>query len=112
LASAVPEAEVFNDWMGWSDVTQTRANSYDPPGPVMPRYAAVSEEFFDDHRVGAKIGLYETEQDAFEFLGESVLEGYAPDGVYDLDTTEKIYVDVSTPIVTRGKDKGFNPLAE
>ncbi len=69
-------------------MTQTRANNYDglikffaahtydPPGPGMPRYAAVSEEFFDDQRVGAKIGLYETEQDAFEFLGESVLEGY------------------------------------
>jgi hypothetical protein len=110
--------------MGWSDVTQTRANNYDglikffeahiydPPGPGIPRYAAVSEEFFDDQRVGAKVGLYDTEQDAFEFLGESVLEGYAPDGVYDLDTTEKIYVQVSTPIVTRGKDRGFNPLAE
>jgi hypothetical protein len=105
-------------------VRQTRANNYDglikffeahtydPPGPGMPRYAAVSGEFFDDQRVGAKIGLYETEHDAFEFLGESVLEGYVPDGVYDLDTTEKIYVEVATPIVTRGKDQGFNPLAE
>jgi hypothetical protein len=88
------------------------AHTYDPPDPAMPRFAAVSEEFFDYQRVGAKIGLCETEHEAFEFLGESVLEGYAPDGVYDLDTTEKIYVKVSTPVVTRGPDQGFNPLAE
>lgn len=88
------------------------ARTYDAAGASMPRLAAVAEEFFDDQRVGAKIALCETEQKAFEFLGESVLEGYAPDGVYDLDTTEKIYVEVSTPIVTRGKDQGFNPLAD
>jgi hypothetical protein len=90
------------------------AHTCDPGGPAMPRYAAVADEFFDDQRVGAKIGLFHTEQQAFQFLGESVLEGYGADGVYDLDTTEKIYVEVSTPIVTRAEDQeqGFNPLAE
>jgi hypothetical protein len=80
----------------------------------MTRLAAVAEEFFDDQRVGAKIALCETEQQAFEFLGDTVLEGYAPHGVYDLDTTEKIEIQVSTPIVTRAEQQGVsaNPLAE
>ena len=29
------------------------AHTYDPAGPSMARYAAVAEEIFDDHRVGA-----------------------------------------------------------
>jgi hypothetical protein len=80
----------------------------------MPRFAAVAEEFFDEQRVGAKIALCDTEQQAFEFLGESILEGYAADGVYDLDSAEKIYIEVSVPVVTRAKDQGLsaNPLAE
>ena len=90
------------------------AHTYDPVGPTMPRYAAVSAEFFDDQRVGAKIGLCETEEEAYGFLGESVLEGYSPDGVYDLDTAEKIDIEVSTPIVTRANEQGIsaNPIAE
>ena len=90
------------------------AHTYDDAGSSMPRFAAVAEEFFDEQRVGAKIALCETEQQAFEFLGESILEGYAADGVYDLDSAEKIYIEVSVPIVTRAKDQGFsaNPLAE
>jgi len=90
------------------------AHTYDPVGLAMPRYAAVAEEFFDDNRVGAKIALCKTEHQAFSFLGESVLEGYGADGVYDLDTAAKIYVAVAIPVVTRAtdQDQGFNPLAE
>jgi hypothetical protein len=90
------------------------AHAYDSVALAMPRYAAVAEEFFDDNRVGAKIALCETEQQAFSFLGESVLDGYGADGVYDLDTAAKIYVEVAIPVVTRARnqDQGFNPLAE
>ena len=35
-----------------------------------------------------------------------MLDGYAPDGVYDLDTAEKIDIEVSTPIVTRAPHQG------
>jgi hypothetical protein len=95
-------------------ITHFEAHAYEPAGPAMPRYAAVAEEIFDDHRVGAKIALFATEAAAFEFLGESVLNGYSADGVYDLDTAEKIDVHVSTPIVTRAEGQGItaNPLAE
>lgn len=79
---------------------------FDHPGPRMPRYAALMEEFFDEQRVGVKISLCETEQEAFDVLGAAVLDGYAPDGVYDLDTAEKISIEVSTPIVTRAKIQG------
>jgi hypothetical protein len=84
---------VNDDHESSSNVTQTRASnyeglimhfeahSYDAAGASMPRPAAVAEEFFDDQRVGAKIALCETEQQAFEFLGDTVLEVYAPDGV-------------------------------
>lgn len=90
------------------------AHTYDPAGPSMPLYAGVAEEFFDDQRIGAKIALCKTEQEAFGFLGESLLEGYAPDGVYNLDTAEKIEVQVSTPIVTCAAQQGggMNPIAE
>lgn len=33
---------------------------------------------------------------AFEVLGGSVLDGYAPHGVYDRDTRDKIEIQVST----------------
>lgn len=58
--------------------------------------------------------MCEIEQEAFEFLGDSVLDGYAPDGVYDLDTAEKMDIEVSVPIVTRALHQGVsgNPLAE
>ena len=90
------------------------AHIHDPVGPAMQQYAALAEEIFDDYRVGAKIALRETEQEAFEFLGDSVMEGYAPDGVYDLDTAEKIDVYVSSPIVTRAEDQRvtYNPLLD
>ena len=85
---------------------------YENVTPATHRYAAVSEEFFDETRVGAFVFLCETEQEAFEVLGGSVLDGFAPDGVNDRETGEKIEVQVSTPIVTRAGDQGItlNPL--
>ena len=77
----------------------------DRPARPMPRYAAFMEEFFDEERVGVKLVLCATEQEAFDVLGP-VLEGYVADGVYDLDTAEKINVEVSTPIVTRARVQG------
>jgi hypothetical protein len=35
-----------------------------------------------------------------------VLDGYATNGVYDLETGKKIDVHVSIPIVTRSEDQG------
>ena len=95
-------------------IAHFQAHTFDPVAPAIPRYAAVAEEIFDDQRVGAKIVLCDTELDAFEFLGDSVLDGYAADGVYDLDTAEKIDIHVSTPVVTRAGDQGVtaNPLVE
>lgn len=81
---------------------------------ALKRYAAVAEEIFDDERVGAKIDLFDTEQEAFDFLADSVLDGLQADGVYDLDTSEKIDVRVSRPIVTRAPKQGvtLNPLTD
>jgi len=95
-------------------ITEFEAHTYPQATPLMPRYAAVSEEFFDQQRVGATIALCETQQEAFEFLGDSVLDGYAPDGVYDLETAEKIDIEVSTPIVTLARCQGvsWNPLTD
>jgi len=90
-------------------IAHFEAHNYSHVTSPMPRFAAVSEE-----RVGATIALCDTVEEAFEFLGDSVLDGYAPDGVYDLDTAEKIDIEVSTPIVTRAPHQGVsaNPLAE
>jgi len=53
------------------------------------------------------LSLCETEKEAFEVLGAAVLDGYAADGVYDLDTAEKIYIEVPAPIVTRADVQGL-----
>jgi hypothetical protein len=87
-------------------VTEFEPCIFDDPSPGVPRYAAFMEEFFDEQRVAVKITLCETEQQAFEVLGASVLDGYAPDGVYDLDAAAKIDIEVSTPIVTRAEVQG------
>lgn len=61
------------------------------------RYAAVTGigEYEDAH-----LSTFNDIDSAFDFLAESILDGQAPDGVYDLDTAEKIEIEVSTPIVT------------
>jgi hypothetical protein len=95
-------------------ITHFEAHTYDAAGPAVARYAAVAAAIFDDQRIGAKIALFDVEEDAFECLGGSVLEGYDADGVYDLDSGDTIDVHVSTPIVTRAEEQGVtaNPLAE
>lgn len=49
---------------------------------------------------------------ALDDLADRILDGQAPDGVYDLDTAQKIEIHVSTPIVTASEDRGItvNPL--
>jgi hypothetical protein len=77
------------------------------------RYAAVAER---QDRTGAVIHTAiwcgDSEPECYSRLGESVLDGYAPDGIYDLDTDDKIEVHVATPIVRRSEDQGVtvNPL--
>ncbi len=62
--------------------------------------------------VAASISTFNTVDDAFEELGSEVLEGLCADGVYDLDTGQKIDVNISTPIITASEDQGVscNPL--
>jgi hypothetical protein len=79
--------------------------------PETRRYVAVADEFWDGQRVGARIALRETFDEAFEILGDAVLDGYSPDGVYDLDTSEKTDVRVSRPVVTPvNAPSGYNLL--
>jgi len=49
---------------------------------------------------------------ALDDLADRIVDGQAPDGVYDLDTGKKIDIHVSTPIVTVSEDQGasLNPL--
>lgn len=81
----------------------------DGTGSPPDRYAAVYgiADFEDPH-----ICTLSTVDDAFYHLGVQVLEGAAPDGVYDLDTGQKIDIHVSTPIITASEDQGVthNPL--
>jgi hypothetical protein len=55
---------------------------------------------------------FPTFADACLELGDGVLEGYLPAGVYDLDTGELIELHVTTPVVSRSEDQGVtrNPL--
>jgi hypothetical protein len=73
------------------------------------RYAAVSG--IDDGE-DAHLSTFDDLDGAFDALADSILEGDAPDGVYDLDTGTKIDIHVSTPVVTASQDQGVtvNPL--
>jgi hypothetical protein len=75
------------------------------------RYAAVwgIGNYEDAH-----LSTFDALDAAFDELADGVLEGLAPDGVYDLDTGNKIDIHVSTPIVTASEDQGatVNPLDE
>jgi hypothetical protein len=55
-----------------------------------------------------------TFEDAAEYLGDEILDGWIPEAIYDLDTGERIELHVSSPIVTRSEDQGImvNPLDE
>jgi hypothetical protein len=73
------------------------------------RYAAVSGigKYEDPH-----LSTFDDREAAFDDLADRIVEGEAPDGVYDLDTGTKIDVDVSTPIVSASDRQGvtLNPL--
>ncbi len=79
---------------------------------LLDRYAATAIQAIDRDGRGY-LQTFDAFQDACDELGDGVLEGYLPDGVYDLDTGELIELHVSTPIVTKSEDQGIrrNPLA-
>ncbi len=79
---------------------------------LLDRYAATATQTADPNARGY-LQTFPTFEDACSELGNGVLEGYLPTGIYDLDTGELIELHVSTPIVTRSEDQGVarNPLA-
>jgi hypothetical protein len=78
---------------------------------LLDRYAATSRKAGDSDASGY-LQTFSTFAEACAELGDGVLEGYLPAGVYDLDTGELIELHVSTPVVTRSEDQGVtaNPL--
>lgn len=48
----------------------------------------------------------DTFEEAVEMAGSEVLDDWYPQGVFDLDTGEKIDVHVSSPVITRYEDQG------
>jgi hypothetical protein len=56
-----------------------------------------------------------TFEDACQTAGEEILDsGRLPDGVYDLDTGQRLELHTATPVVTLSEDQGMrlNPLTE
>jgi hypothetical protein len=82
-----------------------RELNIDPDGlpAVLDRYAATATQASDPDANGY-LQTFPAFPDACAELGNGVLEGYLPAGVYDLDTGELI--------VTRSEDQGIshNPL--
>lgn len=78
---------------------------------LLDRYAATSRKP-SDYDASGYLQTFSTFAEACSELGDGVLEGYLPAGVYDLDTGELIELHVSTPVVTRSEDQGVtvNPL--
>jgi hypothetical protein len=74
----------------------------------LPRYPAVADEISRTRGSAPRSRCGETEQEAFAFVGEAVFDGDQADGVYDLDTAEKIDVHISVPIVTRADVQGVS----
>lgn len=74
------------------------------------RYAAVSRVGEYEH---AHLTTFDQLDAAFDALANAILDGDAPDAVYDLDTAAKIDIHVSAPIVTASDRQGAtaNPLA-
>lgn len=75
------------------------------------RYAAVSGISNDED---AHLSTFDDLDAALNDLADRILDGQAPDGVYDLDTGTKIDIHVSTPIVSASDDQGvtLNPLTD
>ena len=77
----------------------------------LDRYAATAMQAGDSNANG-NLQTFTAFTDACAELGDGVLEGYIPAGIYDLDTGELIELHVTTPVVTRSEDQGIarNPL--
>lgn len=102
-----------------TDLRRTRAEmlarelNIEPAGlpALLDRYAATATRASDPSANGY-LQTFPAFSDACAELGNGVLEGYLPAGVYDLDTGELIELHVTTPLVTRSEDQGIscNPL--
>ena len=66
------------------------------------RYAAIAQQ-----RDETFATTHTTLEDAFWALGDSVLDGWTPYGVYDLDQRTMLEVHVATPVVTASEDQGI-----
>lgn len=90
-----------------------RELNIEPAGlpPLLDRYAATATQASDPDANGY-LEAFPAFADACAELGDGVLEGYLPAGVYDLDTGELIELHIATPLVTRSEDQGIcrNPL--
>lgn len=78
---------------------------------ILDRYAATATQATCPEGNGY-LQTFPNFPDACADLGDGVLEGYLPAGVYDLDTGELIELHVSTPVVSKSEDQGItqNPL--
>lgn len=78
---------------------------------ILHRYAATATQAIVPDGKGY-LQTFPNFEDACTDLGDGVLEGYLPAGVYDLDTGVLIELHISTPIVSRSEDQGItrNPL--
>jgi hypothetical protein len=75
-------------------------------------FALVSQE--SGHGLdGTMITSHDTFADACAYAGDSVLDGWDPLGVFNLDTCELINLHIASPVVTRSEDQGVleNPIA-
>lgn len=77
------------------------------------RYAAVWKEAYGDDDGPYSLWTWETIEEAFSSLEDAILEGGAPEGVFDLDTGDLIEIHVAIR-VTRSEEQGVsrNPLKE
>jgi hypothetical protein len=91
----------------YADVLQ----AFDAPGDVAPdddrtpRRWAIAHE--SDGRT--EVLTFDTLTDATDYLGDQVLEGWDPVGIFDLDTARAYGPHVSTPIVTASEDAASAP---
>lgn len=81
-------------------------------GDAVQRFAAVALEFDlgqGDSR--AALASWPTFEEACDVLGSAVLDGYAPEAVYDLDRGERLDIHIASPVITLADDQmGENVL--
>lgn len=80
------------------------------------RFAAIATRGSSESgSADASVTTHATVEEACSALADEVLDsGRLPDGVYDLDTGERIELHISTPVVSLSEDQGMevNPLAD